>query len=108
MLVTGDLDAEGEKSMVAHYRGTDRLRADILKIGHHGSAGSTSDELLAAVKPAYAVIQVGKNNYGHPAAKIIEKCRQKCIMILRNDIQGAVGFSLQKGKLTPQVMIESN
>ena len=108
VLVTGDLDAAGEKSMVAHYRGTDRLRADILKIGHHGSAGSTSDELLAAVKPAYAVIQVGKNNYGHPAAIIIEKCRQKCIMILRNDIQGAVGFSLQKGKLTPQVMIESN
>lgn len=108
VLITGDLDAEGERSMVAHYRGTDRLRADILKIGHHGSAGSTSDELLRAVRPQFAVIQVGNNNYGHPDTKIIEKCQEKCIMVLRNDTHGAVGFSFSNGRLQPHVMIESN
>lgn len=108
VLITGDLDAEGERSMVAHYRGTDRLRADILKIGHHGSAGSTSDELLRAARPQFAVIQVGNNNYGHPDTKIIEKCQQKCIMVLRNDTHGAVGFSFSNGRLQPHVMIESN
>ena len=49
--------------------------------------------------PEYAVIQVGKNNYGHPDAKIIEKCREKGIIVLRNDTHGAVGFSFEKGEI---------
>ena len=51
---------KGEREMMDFYRGTDKLKADILKIGHHGSAGSTCDSFLEAVSPKMCVIQVGK------------------------------------------------
>ena len=53
-------------------------------------------EFLNEVSPEYGVIQVGKNNYGHPHTKTIEKCEEKCIILLRNDIHGAIGFSLEE------------
>lgn len=98
ILITGDLDSEGEKEMMEYYGDSDRLKADILKIGHHGSQYSTSEEFLEKVDPVYSIIQVGRNNYGHPHAKTIEKIRRKGI-ILRNDDNGAVGFNLEKGKI---------
>lgn len=112
ILVTGDLDSEGEKRMVAYYEAQNKngskLKADILKIGHHGSKTSTCDQLLKAVSPRFAVIQVGKNNYGHPDAKIIEKCHEKGIIVLRNDTHGAVGFSFDKNKIGHYEMIEES
>lgn len=70
VLITGDLDEEGELAMLAYYQGrneTERLRADVLKVGHHGSKTSSAGSLLDVVNPRIAVIQVGKNNYGHPS-----------------------------------------
>lgn len=96
ILVTGDLDEIGEKRMMEKYSGTDKLKADVLKIGHHGSSTSTCEEFLEIVNPVYAVIQTGKNIYGHPSPKIIEKCMKKGIMVYRNDLNGAVGFSFRK------------
>ena len=96
IMITGDLDEEGEGKMIEYYKGTDLLKADILAIGHHGSRYSTSMEFLNEVSPKYGVIQVGKNNYGHPHVKTIEKCEEKCIILIRNDIHGAIGFSLEE------------
>ena len=106
ILVTGDLDKEGEKKMLAHYKDGSYLKSDILGIGHHGSQYSTSDEFLDTVKPKYCVIQVGKNNYGHPHAKTIEKCIKKGIILLRNDENGAVGFSIKNKNIEYHTMIE--
>ena len=107
ILVTGDLDEEGEKLMLQKYQGTDALTADVLKIGHHGSPGSTSDDFLDAVRPTYAVIQTGKNNYGHPSPKIIEKCTKKGIIVYRNVYDGAVGFSFDKKGISCNTVTES-
>ena len=49
------------------------LDVDLLKVAHHGSNGSTCDEFLSAVKPEYAVISVGNNNYGHPGQSAIDR-----------------------------------
>lgn len=76
-LITGDLTAEGEKLMLKTYAGTGKLAADVLKVAHHGSAYSTTDEFLEAVNPRLAVISVGQNNYGHPSEMIIEKMQKK-------------------------------
>jgi len=92
-LMTGDLGTEGEQQILTFYR--DRLgilKSDILKIGHHGSKNSTSDDFLEAVDPKIAIFQVGKNNFGHPHRTVIEKCSKKGIMIFRNDLDGAVIF----------------
>ena len=108
ILITGDLDSVGEEKMVSYYKGTDTLKADILKIGHHGSKYSTCDTFLEAVDPDYAVIQVGKNNYGHPNPKVIEKCAQKGIIVLRNDTHGCVGFSLSGDEITYGIQSKQN
>lgn len=69
-----------------------RLRADVLKVGHHGSKYSTTREFLNAVKPTYAVIQVGKNNYGHPTYSTLYRLKQAGVEVFRNDQDGDVVF----------------
>ena len=107
ILVTGDLDTKGEEAMVKYYANTDSLKADILKIGHHGSHTSTCDNFLKAVNPRFCVIQVGKNNYGHPSAKILEKLAKSSIITLRNDSHGAIGFSFKNEKISYYTMIQN-
>lgn len=99
ILVTGDITEAGEKALIEHYRGTDILKCDILKVAHHGSKYSTCREFIEAVAPSVAVIGVGKNNYGHPSKDVIEKLRQKGIMVYRTDFNGAVGFTSREGKI---------
>ena len=102
IMITGDLDETGEREMIAYYQNQgmlERLDADVLKVGHHGSATSTCDEFLAVVSPDAAVIQVGKNNtYGHPSQIIVEKCQKKDIILVRNDYNGGIGFSFQEDR----------
>ncbi len=67
------------------------LKADVIKIGHHGSDTSTSEAILKAVKPSYAVISVGLDNqYGHPAAETIQKLKEAGIKYFRTDEQGTI------------------
>ena len=96
ILVTGDLDSEGEREMIRYYGDSGRLRADVLKVGHHGSKTSTCEEFLKYVSPKIAVIQVGQNTYGHPAAETLERLEKQGIMVFRNDQSGAVGLRLKE------------
>ncbi|MEG0924183.1 MAG: DNA internalization-related competence protein ComEC/Rec2 [Anaerovoracaceae bacterium] len=98
-LITGDLTEIGEKKILEEYKGTNKLKCDILKVGHHGSKYSTSDDFLEAVSPKIAVIQVGKNNYGHPAKGVLEKLQKKGIIVKRTDQNGAVGILYEKGHI---------
>lgn len=111
ILITGDLDENGEKKMVDYYERigkSERLNAHILKVGHHGSHTSTSDVFLNAVSPEIAVIQVGRhNNYGHPHDITVEKIQKHGIMIKRNDYNGGIGFSFQKDRILSCSVIES-
>jgi len=88
LLFTGDLDVQGEMELVA----AGRVRpADVLKVAHHGSDTSTSEVWLSAVRPALAVISVGKNNiYGHPAKPVLERLDTAGVVVLRTDRDGAV------------------
>jgi len=66
------------------------LKSDVLKVAHHGSATSTNLEFLEKVNPLIAVISVGKNNFGHPSEKIIERLKDKNIAVYRTDQNGTV------------------
>lgn len=82
-LFTGDAPIRSEEDMIA--AGED-LRADVLKVGHHGAHTSTSQSFLSAVKPKYAIISVGKGNrYGHPTDEILNRLKQNGIKIYRTD-----------------------
>ena len=65
-------------------------------MGHHGSKTSTSEELLNIVRPEIAIIQVGRNNYGHPNSEVLERLERRGIMVFRNDIRGVIGLDISK------------
>ena len=68
---------------------------DVLKVAHHGSATSTTPELLSAVKPKLAVISVGADNpYGHPRAEVLKRLQEAGAVVYRTDVNGATTFYL--------------
>ena len=90
-LLTGDIDSSVESEILA--RGTP-VASDILKVAHHGSAYSTSDAFLAAVRPTYAVISVGDNPYGHPAPETLARLQAIGAEIRRTDQLGTIVMSM--------------
>lgn len=90
-LLTGDAEALSEKEMLSS--GMD-LSADVLKLGHHGSAYSSCEDFLDAVKPSYAVISLGKDNeYGHPHQRTLRSIHDRNIKLYRTDLQGSIIFN---------------
>ena len=86
LLLTGDAEHEAETDIIAADL---PLRADVLKIGHHGSNGASSPEFIATVSPRLAVIQVGaENKFGHPHPAILERLRG--VEVLRTDQNGRI------------------
>jgi beta-lactamase superfamily II metal-dependent hydrolase len=100
-LLMGDATIDVEVSLRQKY--TD-LRADFLKIGHHGSKYSTSEAFLDAVQPTYAAISVGaKNTYGHPAWRVIRLLEKLGIIAYRTDRNGNITASTDGDSLQIQV-----
>ena len=78
-LFMGDAEKEVENSRQWN-------RVDVLKVGHHGSNSSSSDDFLTQVKPQYSIIEVGKNNsYNLPSSKAIERLENAGSKVLRTD-----------------------
>lgn len=89
-LFTGDLPIEAEGGLMQSGQ---NLRADFLKVSHHGSKYATSDEFLEVVKPQAAIISVGKNNsYGHPNEEVLQRLRKRAVEILRTDERGDIVY----------------
>ena len=85
---TGDAEETSEQDMISTGMNLD---CDVLSLGHHGSASSTSWDLLEASTPSWAVISCGQDNsYGHPAASTMEKLRDMNIPVYRTDDQGTI------------------
>lgn len=95
VLFTGDMGEDLETYLLRTR--PNALDADILKVGHHGSAGSTSKEFLDAVTPAEAVISVGKENtYGHPSLRVLRKLERVGARVWRTDEAGNVRVVLKR------------
>ena len=87
-LFTGDCEETAEADLTASGRS---LSADVYQAGHHGSRSSSSQKLMDAVSPAYAVISCGEDNsYGHPHAEVLNRFRSMGIKVFRTDEQGSV------------------
>jgi beta-lactamase superfamily II metal-dependent hydrolase len=96
VLLTGDIGTASEQSLLTW--GTD-LNADLLKVGHHGSNGSTSLDLLAAVHPRLAVLSCGRRNrFGHPGQSALERLQLSGVPVLRTDQSGMVTIHLGPGQ----------
>lgn len=90
-LLMGDAPIEIEKHILKKYP---ELDCDVLKIGHHGSNTSTSDEFLEKVSPKEAIISCGVNNmYGHPNDEVIDRLENHNIKIRRTDLEGTIEYT---------------
>lgn len=90
-LFTGDLEEAGERQLLS--KGS-LPQTDVLKVGHHGSATSSSKEFLETTLPKIAVISVGENNrYGHPNEEVINRYKELGISILRTDVNGTIRYT---------------
>ena len=73
-LLKGDIEKIAEEKLIYKYKDTKKLKANILKVAHHGSKTSSIQQFLDEVKPEIALIGVGeKNTFGHPNNEVIER-----------------------------------
>lgn len=82
-LLTGDISTKVESQLELED-------VEVLKVAHHGSKYSTSEEFLEQAQPELAVISVGKNPFGHPTSEVIERIRELEIRLLRTDQEGEI------------------
>lgn len=86
-LMTGDIDAKIERRLITS--GT-LPEVEVLKVAHHGSKYSTGAEFLDAVSPELAVIEVGKNSFGHPTKETLDRLNRAKVQTKRTDQAGDV------------------
>lgn len=95
-LLTGDATSNVEKTLL-----NDNIKSDVLKVAHHGSNYSSTDEFLDVVSPKYAVISVGKNNsYNHPSNSTLKKLNDRNIKLYRTDLDGTIKFTSDGENIT--------
>ena len=91
----GDASSTTEYEILNEYNLPD---IDVLKVGHHGSKTSSSEEFINEIKPKYSIISVGKNNrYGHPNKEVLNNLKDS--KIYRTDENGSVMFTIKNNKL---------
>ena len=93
-LFMGDAGLEKEKDILEKYN---LKNIDFLKVGHHGSNTSSSEEFIDSINPKYSLISVGKNNrYGHPKASVLNILNNS--QIYRTDLNGSIEIKLKQNR----------
>jgi competence protein ComEC len=105
MLLTGDIEKPVERTLTGDGA---QLTADFLKVPHHGSKTSSTQGLLDAVHPHFAVISVGEDNgFGQPNSDVVDRIQQKGARLYRTDRDGAVTALTDGTHLTVQPFLQS-
>ena len=101
MLFTGDIEQEAENKIVFKYKNTKILNSTIIKVAHHGSKSSSTEDFLKLVQPQIALIGVGANNiFGHPNSEIIKRLENYNVKVYRTDEMGEIEMNVNsKGKI---------
>lgn len=90
-LFTGDAEPETERWLLERYAGSpETLRAEVLKVPHHGGRFSSTAAFLGVAQPQLAVISVGRNDYGHPTAEALSRLSEQRARVLRTDQLGDI------------------
>jgi competence protein ComEC len=106
VLLQGDAEAPSERAMLAHGR---VAAATLLKVGHHGSRTSTTQEFLDAAAPKDAVMSVGLGNtFGHPRAEVIARIAAAGTRLYRTDEFGLTTFLVERDGRIREVVGASN
>jgi competence protein ComEC len=94
-LLTGDIEREGETALL---RRPTAIRAQVLKVPHHGSRTSSAPEFLGAVRPEVALVSVGyRNRFHHPHPDVVERYDALGVRVMRTDLDGAITVEMTPG-----------
>ncbi len=100
VLLEGDAEKQVERRVSALHHPS----ANLIKVGHHGSANATTLELVASTKPQFAIISVGSgNSFGLPRTEVLGRLAAAGARVYRTDLDGAVTFYLDGHSVTPSV-----
>lgn len=103
ILIPGDLEALGELYLLEQVP-AERLAADILLLGHHGSRSSTGQRFLATVNPKVAIASVGYlNRYRHPAKVVVDRLAEQGVLLLQTDVEGAITLLINSPDQLPEI-----
>lgn len=103
LLLTGDIEEEAEEALLRWGKGLD---ADVLKVPHHGSATSSTNRFLDAVRPRWAVVSAGGSAWReHPAPSVLKCYAQRGIALMRTDRHGAVMLTVSDGGMKIRSML---
>jgi len=96
LLLTGDLEKQGEKTLVDTYDAS-FIKADVLKLGHHGSKTSSTRDFLERVLPGLVVISVAqKNVYKHPSKEVLDRLDSLGIRQYKTSEKGSIEVEFSK------------
>ena len=100
-LFTGDLEKDGEYTLIRHY-GPSIRHVSLLKAGHHGSKTSSSEEFVEHTMPALTIFTAGKDNrYNHPAQEVVERFEERGLRYYTTGTDGTIEISInKKGAIT--------
>jgi competence protein ComEC len=99
LLLTGDVEAPAERDLLASG---EELRADVLKVPHHGSRTSTTPEFLARIAPRVGLVGVGRRNrFGHPSPEVLRRFADAGVRVFRTDRDGDVALTFAGGRVLP-------
>jgi competence protein ComEC len=91
ILLTGDIEAPAEKSLVEAENVRHDLRSDIVKVAHHGSKSSSIDSFIAATHPSLAIISVGRTSiFGHPNPAVVERWKASGAQVWTTGKRGTI------------------
>jgi len=100
VLLEGDAEKQVERRITALHHPS----ANLVKVGHHGSANATTPELIASARPRFAIISVGSgNSFGLPRNEVLGRLAEAGARVYRTDLNGAVTFYLDGHTVTPSV-----
>jgi competence protein ComEC len=103
-LLTGDIERRAEARLVA---AGDDLRADVLKVAHHGSRTSSTPEFLERVRPGYAVISVAAPSpFEHPHPQVLENLRRAGAAVLQTSACGAIRMTTDGNDLRVETFVK--
>ena len=107
MLLTGDVEGEGERALLEELKKHNIHQVDVLKVAHHGSRGTTSKELLEQIRPVVSVISSGRNNsYGHPHKELLERLEEAGSVILGTAERGAVTLRFHSREIQLETFVK--
>lgn len=103
-LLTGDIEAPAEEALTPF---AESLRADVVKIAHHGSKTSSTMAFIAAASPNYAVISVGQTSiFGHPNPEVVKRWQESGAQVLRTGNSGTITFSTNGNDLSLETFVK--